>query len=545
MIRLDLTPVSEGSFLVHFPGWSDSDANRTAVLFAERLLKRRIRGVLDAIPGARTLFVLFDPRARESGGLVRLLRRLAAESRPVAPASRLLRIPVAYGGAGGPDLLPLAHGLGLDPVELCRRHARAEYRVAFLGFSPGFAYLTGLPPELAVPRLESPRSRVLAGSLAIADSYSAIYPSETPGGWRLIGRSPVSFFDSGAEPPALLSPGDRVSFEPIGEDDLLRRLARRRAGDVSKAPGEGETLFEVVTPGAFTSIQGAPRFGLGRSGVPAGGAMDLDALAAGNVCVGNDAGAAALEVTLSGPELVLLSEATLAIAGADLDAKWNGNAAPLGAFSASEGDRIAFGRARIGARAYLCVAGGLAEGRPGETTRRLASGDRVVRDGPGRSPGIGAPAVVDFLPMEGGVTLRVLPGPQKDVLEARSEEEFFRTTYRVSRESDRRGIRLDGPALDLRRAPDVPPEGTALGAIQVPANGLPIVLGPDRPVTGGYAKIATVIARDWPLLAQSPPGTRVRFRPTTLPEAMEELRKREPEGGSGRPGGRRVNMAGL
>lgn len=143
------------------------------------------------------------------------------------------------------------------------------------------------------------------------------------------------------------------------------------------------------------------------------------------------------------------------------------------------------------------------------------------------------------------MTLRVLPGPQKDVLEARSEEEFFRTTYRVSRESDRRGIRLDGPALDLRRAPDVPPEGTALGAIQVPANGLPIVLGPDRPVTGGYAKIATVIARDWPLLAQSPPGTRVRFRPTTLPEAMEELRKREPEGGSGRPGGRRVNMAGL
>ena len=94
----------------------------------------------------------------------------------------------------------------------------------------------------------------------------------------------------------------------------------------------------------------------------------------------------------------------------------------------------------------------------------------------------------------------------------------------MSAESDRRGIRLEGPALELERASDVAPEGTALGSIQVPANGLPIVLGPDRPVTGGYAKVATVIARDWPLLAQSPPGTSVRFRPVALAEAMEELR---------------------
>lgn len=530
MISVDLTPhtrdVSEGSFLVEFPGRSDSDANRTAVSLAERLSKRRLRGVLDAIPGARTLFVLFDPWARDSGGIVRLLRRLAAEREPAAPESRLLRIPVAYGGEGGPDLPALASERGLDPAEICRRHAGAEYRVAFLGFSPGFAYLTGLPPELASPRLASPRPRVLAGSVAIAGEYSAIYPSETPGGWRLIGRSPVSLFDPAAEPPALLSPGDRVSFEPIGEAELLRRFTERRAGEARDAPVEDETLFEVVTPGPFTSIQGAPRFGLGRSGVPAGGAMDLDALAVGNVRVGNHAGAAALEVTFSGLELLLRSDALLALAGADLDAKWNGNAAPLGeAFPARKGDRITFEHARIGARSYLCVAGGLAERRPGETTQRLTRGDRVARARPGRSSGIEASAVAGRPSSGGSVTLRALPGPQADVLEAASVERFFSATYRVSPESDRRGIRLEGPALDLRRAPDVPPEGTALGTIQVPANGLPIVLGPDRPVTGGYAKIATVIARDWSLLAQAPPGTPVRFRPITLPEAMEELGK--------------------
>ncbi|MDQ5873326.1 MAG: 5-oxoprolinase subunit PxpB, partial [Acidobacteriota bacterium] len=193
----DLTPVSEGSFLVGFPGRSDSDANRMAVSLAERLLKRRLRGVLDAIPGARTLFVVFDPQARDSAGIVRLLRRLVSERETPSRESRLLRIPVAYGGEGGSDLLAVARESGLDPAEVARRHAAAEYRVAFLGFSPGFAYLTGLPPELAVSRLANPRPRVPAGSVAIAGEYSAIYPSESPGGWRLIGRTAVSLFDPG------------------------------------------------------------------------------------------------------------------------------------------------------------------------------------------------------------------------------------------------------------------------------------------------------------------------------------------------------------
>ena len=490
---------------------------------AEKLSKRRLRGVLDAIPGARTLFVLFDPRVRDSEGLARLLARLAAEREPSSAASRLLRIPVAYGGEGGPDLPAVARELGLDPADLSRRHAGAEYRVAFIGFSPGFPYLTGLPRELAVPRLESPRPRVLPGSVAIAGEYSAIYPSETPGGWRLIGRTAVSLFDPAAEPPALLSPGDRVSFEPIGEEELFRRIAVRRGGEPREAPGDEEAVFDVIAAGAFTSIQGAPRFGLGRSGVPAGGAMDPDALAEGNALVGNDAGAPALEVTLSGPELLLRSDAVLSLAGADLDAKWNGRAAPLRrAFSARKGDRITFGGARTGARAYLCVEGGLDLRRPAETTRRLARGDRVAR-GRGAPRGGIEVSAASRLPEAGGLTLRAIPGPQADVLEAASAERFYSATYRVSVESDRRGIRLEGPALDLRRGPDIPPEGTALGSIQLPANGLPIVLGPDRPVTGGYAKIATVIARDWPLLAQAPPGTAVRFRPVTLGEAMEEL----------------------
>lgn len=516
--------VSETSLLVEFPGRSDSEANRAAVSLAEKLFRRRPRGILDAIPGARTLFVLFDPRSRGSTPIARMLRRLGAQGEIPLGGSRLLRIPVAYGGDSGPDLFALARDRNMDPAELCRRHSGAEYRVAFLGFSPGFAYLTGLPRELVAPRLESPRPRVAAGSVAIAGDYSAIYPSDTPGGWRIIGRSPVSLFDPTADPPALLSPGDRVAFEPIEEDELLRGLEQRRARETREAPVEHDPIFEIVAPGAFTSVQGAPRFGLGRSGVPAGGPMDPGALAAGNALVGNERGAAGLEVTSSGLELAVLSDAVLGLAGADVAATRNGDALPLGeAFRAEAGDRLSFGRGRAGVRAYLCVAGGLTERRAAETTRRLVRGDRVGRARRVETPGLRRSAAVLRPPVEGVLLLRVLPGPQADVLGAGSVERFFSAIYRVSPESDRRGIRLDGPALDLLGSPDIAPEGTALGAVQVPGNGLPIVLGPDRPVTGGYAKVATVTARDWPLLAQAPPGTPIRFQATTLPEAVEEL----------------------
>jgi biotin-dependent carboxylase-like uncharacterized protein len=410
----------------------------------------------------------------------------------------------------------------MDPEDLVRRHAAAEYTVAFLGFSPGFAYLTGLPPELASARRDSPRPRVPAGSVAIGGEFTAIYPTESPGGWRLIGRSPARFFDPAANPPALLRPGDRVRFERIDGEEL-ERLERTSTREKASAAVEGDPLFGTISPGLFTSAQGGPRFGLGASGVPAGGAMDLASLHRGNAILGNPRRAAALEMTLSGPELRVFADALVCVTGADLQARWNGTAVTMEIpFEVKAGDHLVFGHAKSGARAYLCVQGGLVERRPGEPVRRLARGDVVAQSrlaARRRPPGRLAATVERY----GNLDLRVLAGPQAGFFSGSAAELFFSGTYRVSPVSDRRGIRLDGPPLELRRPPDIAPEGTALGSIQVPASGLPIVLGPDRPVTGGYAKIGTVIARDWPLLAQAPPGTPVRFRPINLAEALEEL----------------------
>jgi KipI family sensor histidine kinase inhibitor len=513
-VKLETRDVSESSFLTEFPETTEEEANRFAVALAERLARKPPRGLLDAIPGARTLFVLFDPSIAGREGLVRRLRRLGQQAGSAPPESRRFRIPVAYGGESGPDLSALARDRGITADELARRHAGSDYTVAFLGFAPGFPYLTGLPPELAAPRRENPRTHVPAGSVAIGGEYTAIYPAETPGGWKLIGRSPVRLFDASAHPPALLRPGDRVSFEPITQEELRTRLAENRTAETSAAPAAEDVLFETITPGLFSSVQGAPRFGLGASGVAAGGAMDLPSLERGNAIVGNASGAAALEVTLSGPELLLTSDALLCVTGADLGARWNGNAVPLDtAFPARAGDRISFGYAAAGMRAYLCVVGGLAPPLPGEPVARLAKGDLVGRARP-RAPACpGEPSGATSTARNGDRTVRVLPGPQPSFFPGGAIDVFFSVIYRVSPDSDRRGIRLDGPPIELSRPPDIPPEGTALGSIQVPASGLPIVLGPDRPVTGGYAKIATVVAADWPLLAQAPPGTAIRFRP--------------------------------
>jgi antagonist of KipI len=513
-VKLESRDVSEDTFLVEFPEAPDSDANRFAVALADRLGRHSPRGLLDAIPGARTLFVVFDPRLERRVSVLAHLRRLAREKEAAAPERRRFRIPVAYGGESGPDLPSLARERGISPEELGRRHAAAEYTVAFLGFSPGFAYLSGLPPELAAPRRTSPRPRVPAGSVAIGGAYTAIYPDETPGGWTLIGRSAVRLFDAAARPPALLRPGDRVSFEAIGDAELGALRSAAKTGAAPEETPEGEPIFEILTPGLFTTVQGAARFGLGASGVAAGGAMDPVALARGNALVGNRSGGAALEMTLSGPELLFQRGAVVCVLGAEMAGRRNGRAVALGEpFSVGAGDRVAFGYASRGARAYLCVAGGLRQGRPGERVSRLAKGDVVFGARSKRAAAAsGARAPSDFALPEGDVILSILPGPQLPDFPTGASDVLFSSAWTISAESDRRGIRLDGPSLPLLRPPDIPPEGTALGAIQVPANGQPIVLGPDRPVTGGYAKIGTIVARDWPLLAQAAPGSTIRFR---------------------------------
>ncbi|MEU8380774.1 carboxyltransferase domain-containing protein [Streptosporangium sp. NPDC048865] len=176
----------------------------------------RPAGVVEIVPGPVTVLVTApgaDPaRLREE--LSHLLDRASEAGATVAAEAPEVVLPVVYDGADLDDVAALS---GLSPGEVVERHTGRELVVGWLGFAPGFAYLTGLDPALHVPRLDTPRTSVPAGAVAVAGPYSAVYPSASPGGWRLLGRSPTAVWDVAADPPALLTPGTRVRFRAVGE----------------------------------------------------------------------------------------------------------------------------------------------------------------------------------------------------------------------------------------------------------------------------------------------------------------------------------------
>jgi allophanate hydrolase subunit 2/allophanate hydrolase subunit 1 len=426
------------------------------------------------VPGARTLLVLFDPDVFD--------RSVLGQRPPATAASaRTLRLPTVYDGL---DLAELSARLGLDAA---RAHAAAEHVVEFLGFAPGFAYMSG---GFAVPRLRTPRVRVPRGSVAVADGYTGIYPAETPGGWWLIGRIAEDLFDPFADPPSLLQPGDRVVFEPA--ENLAGASRPRTAATV-----KGEALLQVAKSAGNATVQGAPRHGFARYGVPAGGAMDLASLAAANQLLGNAPLAAGLECVLATPALEALAPVRVAAGGRVHELR--------------KGEVLPPQKGHL--RVYLAVEGGLAQEPPGAPQPALRPGDLLHR---GTEPPAPPPRRLPPLPAPTDpLELRVLSGPQQGWFEKPAL--LFETEWRLSPQTDRRGARLEGPPLLLNRPSDLPSEGTAPGAIQVPGDGKPIVLGPDRPVTGGYAKIGAVVWDDLPLLAQARPGTRIRFARARAP----------------------------
>jgi KipI family sensor histidine kinase inhibitor len=202
-VILDIRPYGRRALLAE-------PADRDAVLDLAATA-RALPGVAEAVPAARTVLVVCsgpDDTTRVARGLADL--DLAVERR-TTPGGKPVLLDVTY---DGPDLAAVADETGVPTDEVVRRHANADYLVAFCGFAPGFAYLTGLPAELHLPRLPEPRTRVPAGAVGIAGEFTGVYPRASPGGWRLLGRTTAPLWDADRDPPALLAPGTRVRFRP-------------------------------------------------------------------------------------------------------------------------------------------------------------------------------------------------------------------------------------------------------------------------------------------------------------------------------------------
>jgi KipI family sensor histidine kinase inhibitor len=196
-------PAGPSGLLAEVDGLAEAQA------LYDDLAARDDADVVDLVPAARTVLVIARPHAVER--LRAVLRDWSPGGTGVADGP-LVELPVRYDGA---DLAGVAEDLGLDAAEVARRHAAVEYRVAFCGFAPGFAYLSGLPDDLRVPRLATPRTKVPAGSVGLAGEFCGVYPRESPGGWRLIARTDAPLWDAERQPAALLVPGTRVRFEAV------------------------------------------------------------------------------------------------------------------------------------------------------------------------------------------------------------------------------------------------------------------------------------------------------------------------------------------
>ena len=194
------------------------DETLNAQVHALARVLEEIPGVAETVPGYASLLVEFDPARLSADVLEEQIQRALVQPAPVVSShARVIEIPTRYGGEFGPDLEFVARHNHLSVAEVIQLHTSRPFRVFMLGFTPGFPYVGPLPESIAAPRLETPRAKVPAGSVGIAGRQTGIYPRESPGGWRLIGRTEVSLFDSTRDPPALLRPGDYVRFSLVVE----------------------------------------------------------------------------------------------------------------------------------------------------------------------------------------------------------------------------------------------------------------------------------------------------------------------------------------
>lgn len=227
-----IEPLGESALLLHFGEGLDAGVNARVHAAVEILDAARLPGIVDIVPAYATLGLHYEPLAWTDGhatpveNLVAAVRAVLRSPPPMSEREPVeVEIPVCYGGEHGPDLEALARHAALDVAEVIARHVAGTYRVAMLGFAPGFPYLLGLDAALAMPRRASPRTRVPAGSVAIGGVQTGIYPAELPGGWQLIGRTPLTLFDARRNPPSRVMPGDRIRFVSI-DADAYAALAR-------------------------------------------------------------------------------------------------------------------------------------------------------------------------------------------------------------------------------------------------------------------------------------------------------------------------------
>ena len=525
-------PVNFNALLVEL-----DNLEQTLALLAS-LKNDPVTGIEELVPAARTILVSWRPSACSMAELVREIGQRDISAR-AHRGGTLIEIPTHYTGE---DLADVAQLLGITPEEVIRRHTGSEYTVAFTGFAPGFAYLSGGHPSFNVPRRSTPRTRIPAGAVGLAGTFSGIYPQASPGGWQIIGVTSTAMWDLARDVPALLQPGYRVRFVEIATNSIVVDIDTTGAtgqktldalAPQGASPDLGGAALEIQSPGLQTLFQDLGRSGQAGQGVSASGAMDQAALKVANRLVGNASHSACLETASGGLRLRSRGDTVVAVTGADTPltitsangSRWQ--AARYQPFAMTEGDTLSIGQPQAGVRSYLAVRGGFAVapvlGSCSTDTlahvgpQPLAVGD-VLAVRPLHHGVVGLPEEppTDLPTTQDVVTLDVVLGPRTDWFKPESLERLRSQLWQVTPQSNRIGLRLAGEvALERTVTDELPSEGTSWGAIQVPPNGQPVLFLADHPLTGGYPVIGCVATYHLNRAGQIPIHAWVRFKPVS------------------------------
>ncbi|SCB98174.1 sensor histidine kinase inhibitor, KipI family [Gilliamella bombicola] len=487
----------------------------------------------EIIPAARTVLIRYNPITTNANTLAKHIAQLDI-SASVMQSGELVTIPVRYNGE---DLSQVADYLGITVAEVIARHTNNEYQVAFCGFAPGFAYMVSKTAQLNVPRRQSPRVRIPAGSVALAGEFSSVYPQASPGGWQLIGITDTAVWNIYRDEPALFKPGTRVHFVDASQSQTTYYLPKSKKPDDFACQQQDIT---VLATGLQTLFQDNGRVGQATLGISESGAMDKSALHSANRVVGNPINEPALEITQGGFSAQINSSMLVAVTGALCEitittAKNETYTAPMyQPIQLESGDIIRLGNVKCGVRSYFAVRGGF-QVAPILTS---CSFDTLAQVGPlplkvGQTLAVKQAKVLNPVSLTeipvinyptGGdvVVLDIVLGPRTDWFTQQAVELLISQLWQVTPASNRIGLRLSGErSLSREKQQELPSEGTCIGAIQIPANGQPVLFLNDHPLTGGYPVIGAVCKYHLDLAGQIPVNAKIKFNPIGMFKEFE------------------------
>jgi KipI family sensor histidine kinase inhibitor len=527
---LRIYPLSETAIVLEWENDINHAIHSAIQSFNGWLLQNPFEGMVEMVPAYHTLTVFHQPRPNVS--IISLIHdcwkqyEFDVQQTSLKPPNTVL-IPVCYDAAFGPDLAEIAQIYGITTEKAIEIHQNTVYNVYMMGFLPGFPYMGVVDAAIATPRKSSPRALVEAGSVGIAGNQTGIYPLDSPGGWQIIGRTPLRLFDREKEHPFLFKTGDHVQFYSISKEAYLQLLPPKKDPLNAHTKAQNPDIM-VVKPGVFSTIQDQGRFGFLAYGVPNSGAMDLQAHHWANALVGNTPDAATIECTMGGLTLQFCKDMDIAITGAGMALL---RTSPISYYHKTKvfaGDLLEIRFNNQGLRTYIAVQGGF----DGATImgsqsvcHKAGIGQPLLPNMPlyvGTKSSSAPKEVLQHWPIpiwSKNKKIRILHGPEFDWMTTESQRAFFDQNYTLSNRCDRMGLHLQGEVLHLGIQEALRSTAVAKGTIQLTPSGQLIVLMSDCQTTGGYPRVGQVAAVDLPILAQAIPNENIHFQYITHDEA--------------------------